>query len=100
MIMLGILIAWILFFTVGFGLRFNPTSVNIVGTLIPQLVQNAKTNLVNGPVDERGAWIQQLQAILPDLCGWVLTQSGLAVVGILFMVAAAVGFRRFRNELG
>ena len=99
MIMLGILIVWILFFTMGNLLRIDPTGMNVLGILIPRLIQSANTNLASIPTGQRAVWIQQLQATLPDLRGWMLSQSILAFSGILFVVAAAAGFRRFQNEL-
>jgi ABC-type transport system involved in multi-copper enzyme maturation permease subunit len=99
MIILGILITWILLFTLGNILRIDPTGMNILGDLIPRLIQSANAKIASIPAAQRAAWIQQLQATLPDLRGWMLSQSVLAVSGILLVAAAAVGFRRFQHEL-
>ena len=99
MIMLGILIAWVLFYTVGSVLRINPAGTGIVGSLIPLLIRSANTSLASIPTDQQAAWIQKIQATLPDFQSWALSQSGLAFAGILCVVAATAGFRRFRNEL-
>jgi ABC-type transport system involved in multi-copper enzyme maturation permease subunit len=99
MIMLGILIVWILFYTLGDVLRINPTGSGIAGSLIPSIIQVANANLAAIPPDQKAAWIQKIQASLPDLHGWLLPQSGLALAGLLCVLAAAAGFRRFRNEL-
>jgi ABC-type transport system involved in multi-copper enzyme maturation permease subunit len=98
-IMVGILIAWILLFTVSNVIGINPTGASVVGNLIPQLVQNAQSAWATIPTDQRGAFVQQIQAKLPDLSSWFLPQYSLAAVGLLFAAAAAAGFRRFRNEL-
>lgn len=99
MIMLGIVVAWVLFYTIGETLRINPTSINIMYNLIPQFIQTVETNIATIPASQRIAWVGQMQAILPDLGAWVLPQYSLASVGVLLVLVAAIGFRRFRNEL-
>jgi hypothetical protein len=100
MIELGILIGWILFYTVGDVVKIiNPTGVSIVGGLIPQIIQSANSNLASLPADQKAAWVQQIQAHLPDLRAWLLPQYSLAFAGILCVLAAAAGFRRFCKEL-
>jgi hypothetical protein len=99
LIMLGILIGWILFFTVGDVLRINPTGTGILGTIVPQLIRTANTNLASIPADQRAEWVQQLQATLPDLRAWVLPQAGLAIASFLLVAVSAGRFKRFRNEL-
>ena len=99
LIMLGILIAWILLFTLGSILRLNPTGSSIVVSIIPQLMQKANASLASLPLDQRAAWVQQLQANLPDVGGWIIPQYGLAAAGILLVGITTAGFRRFRNEL-
>jgi ABC-type transport system involved in multi-copper enzyme maturation permease subunit len=97
---LGILIAWILFFTVGDVVKIiNPTGIGIVGELVPQIIQSANSNLASLPADQQAVWVQQIQAHLPDLRAWLLPQYSLAIAGMLCVVASAVAFRRFRREL-
>jgi ABC-type transport system involved in multi-copper enzyme maturation permease subunit len=99
MIMLGLLIAWVLFFTVGDVLRLNPTGVSILGTLIPRLVQTSNTHLAAVPAEKQAAWLAQLEATPPDVSAWWLPQYSQAAVGMLCVVVAAIMFRRYRKEL-
>ncbi len=98
-IMLGLVMTWILLFVLGGVLRFNPTSNVMLVGFVPQLVQRVQAGLPTVPPDRQAAWIQQLQAELPDLTGWVLPHYGLACLGVLSVLGAAAGFRRFRAEL-
>ncbi len=99
LIMLGLLIAWLLFFTVGDILSVNPTGVSILGTQISRLVQAANAQLASIPADQQAAWLERLQVASPDVSGWWLTQYAQAALGIICVVVAAAGFRRYRKEV-
>jgi len=98
-IMLGIVITWVLFYTVGQVLWINPTGINIIYNLIPQFIQTVEANFASIPVSQRDIWVGQLQAVSPNLGVWVLPQYSLASFGILLVLVAAIAFKRFRNEL-
>jgi len=100
LIILGLLIAWLLFFTVGDYLNVNPTGIHILGAHIPHLVQAVNAQLASIPVDQQAAWLGQLQSVPPDVTDyWWLTQYAEAAVGVVCVVFAAAGFRRYRKEL-
>ncbi len=99
LIMLGLLIAWLLFFTVGDVLSVNPTGISMLGSQIPRLVQAVNAQLASIPADQQAAWLGRIEAVSPDVRGWWLAQYAQAAAGVACVAVAAAGFRRFRKEL-
>lgn len=107
-IMLGMLIGWILLFTLGnilwenFGSLFmylNPTSNGVLGSVIPQILHQVPVGLHSLAPIQQALITQQVQAHLPDLFPFLLAHYGLAACGMILVALVAVGFQRFRNVL-
>jgi ABC-type transport system involved in multi-copper enzyme maturation permease subunit len=107
-VMLGMLIAWVLLYTLGNNLfnlfdrlyvYLDPTSMGILGTLYPPFIQSVQTALANVPADQQASTLLQLQSVFPDLSAWALPHLGLAAFGVFLAGLAAVRFQRFQDVL-
>jgi len=97
---LGLLIAWMLLFTVGDILGINPTGNVMVLAVTPGLIQGAQQQLAGLPADQQVQLMLQAQARLPDLAPFVLPQYALAAAGVALVAGTAALFRRFRQLMG
>ncbi len=105
---LGMLVGWLVLYTLGGGLfgsvyhvyeYVDPTSAGILALVEPEFLRAAFDALANVPPEQQAAVVMALQASRPDLSAWVVPHVVLAAVSLVLVAVAAAGFDRFRKVL-